>query len=76
MSQGPPISDDEVHRRLHAAREALGDEPGATVHGNTALAASRKALTLFQIAVLRVAEPELTEPHSIEPQPSPSRQTE
>jgi hypothetical protein len=40
--------------RLFAAREALGDEPAETVEGNTALEAARKALALFNAAMIRV----------------------
>ena len=48
------LSDIEVHDRLFAAREALGDETAETVEGNTALEAARKALSLFNTAMIRV----------------------
>jgi hypothetical protein len=48
------LSDVEVHERLHAARHALGDEEAATVEGNTALEAARKALSLFNAAMAKL----------------------
>jgi hypothetical protein len=48
------LSDIEVYDRLHAAGGALGDEPGQTVAGNTALEAARKALTLFNCAMIKI----------------------
>jgi hypothetical protein len=47
-----PLSDNEAHDRLTAAREALGNEPGQTAAGDTALEAARKALRLLAIALL------------------------
>lgn len=52
----PPMTDEEVHDRLVAAVEALGDRPAATVRGETALSAAKRALTLFQLALLMAAE--------------------
>lgn len=51
-----PLSDNEVHDRLVAAVEALGTRPGATVRGDTALLAARRALSLFQLALLMAIE--------------------
>jgi hypothetical protein len=48
------LSDLEVHERLHAARQTLGDEEAATVEGGTALEAARKALALFNAAIASV----------------------
>jgi len=48
------LSDIDVHDRLHAAREALGDEPAETVEGNTAIEAARKALALFNAAMIKI----------------------
>lgn len=57
MTEPPqPLSDDEVHGRLVAAVEALGDRPAATVRGDTALMAARRALTLFQLGLLMAVE--------------------
>jgi hypothetical protein len=50
----PKLSDIDVHERLYAAREALGDEPAETIQGNTALEAARKALALFNVAMMRI----------------------
>ncbi len=46
------LTDEEAHERLVAARQALGDEPGATIHGTTALDAARRALVMFQMALV------------------------
>ena len=52
----PPLGDTQAHDRLCAAREALGEEPGATVRANTALEAARRALTLLQIGLVLAME--------------------
>ncbi len=48
------LSDIEVHNRLYAARNALGEEEAATVEGNTAIEAARKALALFNSAMMKL----------------------
>jgi hypothetical protein len=48
------LSDIEVHDRLFAARDALGDEEAETVEGNTAIEAARKALSLFNAAMAKL----------------------
>jgi len=48
------LSDIEVHNRLYAAREALGEEQAETVEGNTAIEAARKALALFNSAMMKL----------------------
>lgn len=53
-----PLSDTEAYDRLHAARLALGTEPGETTRGNTALEASRRALAILQAALLKGMENE------------------
>lgn len=50
------LSDDEAHNRLVAAREALGDDAGASVPANTALEAARKTLVLLQVALVAAME--------------------
>ena len=50
------LSDEQVWNRLHAASEALGQTKGATVAGDTALTAARRALVLLQMGVLKSAE--------------------
>ena len=47
-----PLSDNEIDNRLKAARAVLGEEHGATVPGETALAAARKALELLSIGLI------------------------
>ena len=46
------LSDDQVYERLHAALLALGREDGATVRGDTALKAARRAIVLLQMGHL------------------------
>jgi hypothetical protein len=46
------LSDNEIDNRLKAARAVLGEEDGATVPGETALAAARKALELLSIGLI------------------------
>jgi hypothetical protein len=50
------LNDEQVWNRLHAASEALGQAKGATVAGDTALTAARRALVLLQMGVLKSAE--------------------
>lgn len=52
MADDQPLSDNQVHDRLNAASEALGDAQGATVRGQTALETARKVLWNLQLAVL------------------------
>lgn len=51
-----PLSDNEVHDRLVAAYNALGERPGATTRGDTALKAARKALRLLQLGLVVAME--------------------
>lgn len=51
-----PLSDEDVHARLVAAREALGEETGATPYATTTLIAARQALTMFQMALVTAME--------------------
>lgn len=50
------LTDEEAHDRLVAAREALGDEDGASAHADTALQAARRALVMFQLALVGAQE--------------------
>jgi hypothetical protein len=47
-----PLSDNEADDLLKAARDALGDRPGASVAANTALATARRALTLLSLGLI------------------------
>ena len=47
-----PLSDNEIDDRLKAARAVLGEEHGATVPGETTLAAARKALELLSLGLI------------------------
>ena len=50
------LSDNEAFERIHAAREALGSEGGATVHADTALSAARKALAMLSLALVAASD--------------------
>lgn len=50
------LSDNEVHDRLIAASDALGEDEGVTVHGNTALEAARAMLTKLQLGLLLISD--------------------
>lgn len=56
MRDERPLSDNEAHDRLVAAREALGDAPGATMRANTALEAARRALVILQLGLVAASE--------------------
>lgn len=47
-----PLSDNEIDDRLKAARDVLGEAPGQTVEGHTALSAARKALHLLSLGLI------------------------
>lgn len=52
MADDKPLNDNQVHDRLHAAMEVLGNAEGETVHGDTALKTARRSLMLLQLGVL------------------------
>jgi hypothetical protein len=54
---GNPISDAEVGRRLRAASDVLGVEPGETLVGNTAIEAARQALVILGAGLDEAEEP-------------------
>jgi hypothetical protein len=47
-----PLSDNEADDALKAARAALGDAPGETTAGDTALTAARKMLSLLSLGLI------------------------
>lgn len=51
-----PLTDIEVHERLTAARELMGDAAGETVRGQTALKAARQVLSGLGLALLLAGE--------------------
>lgn len=53
-----PLSDNQAHDLLHAAREALGDAPGETTRADTALKAARQTLAGLALALLLAGEQE------------------
>ncbi|WP_062233210.1 hypothetical protein [Aureimonas sp. N4] len=52
MADKDPLEDMAAYDRLHAALDALGKAPGATIHGNTALEAARRSLRMLQLGLL------------------------
>lgn len=63
------LSDAEAADRLARASTALGDEPGASVQAETALAAARKALTMLMLGLEQAGDPEPQAPHPPPPAP-------
>ena len=53
-----PLSDNEIHERLTAARSLIGDTEAETVRGDTALKAARQVLTGLGLALLLAGEQE------------------
>jgi len=53
-----PLSDNEIHERLTAARDVIGDGAAETVRGDTALKAARQVLTGLGLALLLAGEQE------------------
>jgi hypothetical protein len=51
-----PLSDNQIDDRLYAALEKLGDEPGETIRGNTAIEAARQALVGLRLGLVWAAE--------------------
>ena len=52
MSDDNPLSDNQIDDRLKAALMALGETPGATTRGDTALRAARKMLSLLSMGLI------------------------
>jgi hypothetical protein len=52
MTDDKALSDNQVDDRLKAAHDALGDAPGATLRGDTALTAARKMLALLSLGLI------------------------
>lgn len=51
-----PLTDEDVHDRLHAALEALGEGRPETLRGCTAYSAARRALVLLQLGLVAAME--------------------
>lgn len=73
MADNDPLPDDDVHTRLVSATDALGTAPGKTTHGNTALVAARRALLMFQIALVTAMDKASGDlpPDATDSEPSP-----
>ena len=52
MSDDKLLSDNQIDDRLKAALTALGETPGATTRGDTALRAARKMLSLLSTGLI------------------------
>lgn len=71
MADDPrPLSDDDVHALLVAAVYALGRADGATVRGDTALKAARRALALLQLSLVMAMEAGADQLPGVLPEPS------
>ncbi len=53
-----PLTDNQIHERLAAARKLLGDDAAETVRGDTALKAARQVLSGLGLALLLAGEQE------------------
>lgn len=69
-----PLTDTQACDRLQQAQDALGDAPGLSIPGNTALEAARKVLKLLTLGLIAAGErrDQLSDPPA--PSPSPSAQ--
>lgn len=56
MREKRPLTETEVHDRLVAAREALGEEAGETELGLNTLTTARRALSILQIGLVKAME--------------------
>lgn len=52
MPDTKPLSDNQVDDKLKAAIAVLGEAPGATVRGDTAISAARKMLSLLSMGLI------------------------
>lgn len=62
------LTDEDVHELLVAATYALGDAGGATVRGDTAIKAARRALALLQFALVSAMESGADQVHGVLPE--------
>lgn len=53
-----PLTDNDIHDRLTAARALIGDHAAETVRGDTALKAARQVLSGLALALLLAGEQE------------------
>jgi hypothetical protein len=53
LPDSKPLSDNVVDDRLKAALAVLGEAPGATVQGDTALSVARHALTIISLGLIK-----------------------
>ncbi len=52
MADDKPLSENQIDDRLKAARAALGEAPGESTAGDTAISAARKMLTLLSLGLI------------------------
>jgi hypothetical protein len=53
MSEKPPLTDEQVHSKLHEAWILLAKESGETEFGSNVLATARKVLFTLQAALVK-----------------------
>jgi hypothetical protein len=46
------LTDNEIDNRLKSAQLVLGDEPGQSIEGDTAISAARQALHLLSLGLI------------------------
>lgn len=56
MPDDEPLSENEAHDLLTAARRLLGDRPGETVRAHTALTVARRVMTMLPLGLLYASE--------------------
>lgn len=66
-----PLSDNEIHEKLTAARQLIGDGTAETVRGDTALEAARRVLSGLSLALLLAGEQESDRLAGIKDQDAP-----
>ena len=64
-----PLTDEQVHDRLVAAREALGDTEPASVRAQAIMAAAKRTLVTLQLALVWAAEHDTDEVPCLLPVP-------
>lgn len=67
MREKRPLTETEVHDRLVAARDALGEEPGDSDLGSSTLTTARRALSILQIGLVKAMEEDSDQNEAIIP---------
>ncbi len=69
MSNPGVLTDEQVHDRLVAAREALGDAEAASARAQTVMETAKRTLVTLQLALLWAAEHDTNEVPGLLPEP-------